>query len=246
MMQEYWELYMKPIDGHPATVSFNAGIAVELRKEALPYMGFVKLTMNEPNEKGLISEAEAPQLQFVEDSIEAAVLRYKIGNYVGKIVTNATISFIFYLKYDFEWSDVVAYAFQKIDGYGYEFGSREDGAWEVYHKLLEPNTKQWQIIHNHNACERLKAQGDTLEEVRAIEHKVYFKTLESIEAFICKAEENGFTCNLALQDERGEKVTFYRKDRPFYYDIDDITLQLIDLADQHGGIYDGWECAVVK
>ncbi len=245
-MQEYWELYMKPIDGHPATVSFNAGIAAEPRKKELAYMGFIKLTMNEPNDKGFISEAEAPQLQFIEDSIEAAVLRYKIGNYVGKIVTNATISFIFYLKYDFEWSDAVAYAFKDTKGYMYEFGSKPDSEWEIYHKLLEPTTQQWQIIHNHNACDRLRAQGDTLEEVRAIEHSAYFQSSKEAQEFQDDIEAEGFTCNDISAHELGHKVSFYAKARPFYYEIDAITLKLIDISREYGGAYDGWECAVFK
>jgi hypothetical protein len=245
-MQEYWEIYMKSIDGYPSSVSFNAGIIHESRKEMLPYLGFIKLTMHEPNEKGLISEAEAVQLQYIEDNIEAAVLRYKIGNYVGKIVTNATVSFIFYLKYDFEWQDVVQYAFRDIEDYGYEFGSREDSQWEVYHKLLEPDMWQWQIIHNHNACERLRAQGDTLETMRAIEHSAYFEQSKDAQTFTCKATEEGFTCNEVTSSDSGYKVSFYRKDRPHFYEIDAMTLQLIELSITCNGAYDGWECAVVK
>ena len=41
-------------------------------------------------------------------------------------------------------------------------------------------------------------------------------------------------------------VSFYRQDRPFYYDIDTLTLHLIDLSQQYEGQYDGWETSVVK
>jgi hypothetical protein len=42
-MQEYWELYIKTIDGHLASVLVNAGISVELPSEDKYYVGFIKL-----------------------------------------------------------------------------------------------------------------------------------------------------------------------------------------------------------
>src|SRR5512142_3184668 len=99
-MQEYWELYMKQIDGNIASVLVNAGISAELPSEDKFYVGFIKLSMNTPNERGLISEDEEAQLSFIEDKIEMESLRYRIGNYVGKIVSNGEVSFIYYLKHD--------------------------------------------------------------------------------------------------------------------------------------------------
>jgi hypothetical protein len=42
-MQEYWELYMKQIDGNIASVLVNAGISVELPSEDKYFMGFIKI-----------------------------------------------------------------------------------------------------------------------------------------------------------------------------------------------------------
>ncbi|MEO1937759.1 MAG: ribonuclease E inhibitor RraB, partial [Sulfurimonas sp.] len=41
-------------------------------------------------------------------------------------------------------------------------------------------------------------------------------------------------------------VEFYRKDVPFYYDIDELTMKIIDMSEQCSGMYDGWECSLVK
>jgi len=41
-------------------------------------------------------------------------------------------------------------------------------------------------------------------------------------------------------------VKFYRVDTPFYYDIDELTMQLIDISENFNGYYDGWECSLVK
>jgi hypothetical protein len=78
-MQEYWELYMKTIDGKIASVLVNVGISAELPSDDKYFMGFIRLTMKSSNDKGLISEAEEPQLSFIEDKIEMESLRYRIG-----------------------------------------------------------------------------------------------------------------------------------------------------------------------
>lgn len=248
-MQEYWELYMKTIDGAIASVLVNVGISVELPSEDKFIVGFIKLKMKSPNDKGLISEDEEAQLSFIEDKIEMESLRYRVGNYVGKIVSNGDITFIYYLKHDFEWPDAVKAAMKEFPDYSYEYGSKPDSEWEVYHKLLFPTPIEWQIIQNHKVCDHLKTQGDSLHLARAIEHKAYFETTEKRFEFIGAIETEGFKVkDLMDTNENTHMVglSFYRQDKPFYYDIDTLTLHLIHLSIQFGGAYDGWETSIVK
>ncbi|ADR34691.1 protein of unknown function DUF1260 [Sulfuricurvum kujiense DSM 16994] len=248
-MQEYWELYMKQIDGAIASVLVNAGISAELPSEDKYYVGFIKLTMKAPNDRGLIGEDEEAQLSFIEDKIEMEALRYRIGNYVGKIVSNGEMTFIYYLKHDFEWPDVVQAAMGAFPDYGYTYGSKMDGDWEVYHKLLFPTPIEWQIIQNHKVCDHLKSQGDSLHLPRAIEHKAYFETAEKRSEFVSVIEAEGFKIKEHMEPNENTSmagVSFYRQDKPFYYDIDALTLRLIDLSVEFKGAYDGWETSVVK
>ena len=41
-------------------------------------------------------------------------------------------------------------------------------------------------------------------------------------------------------------VQFYRKDKPHYYEIDALTMAIIDMSENLSGVYDGWECSLVK
>ncbi|MFA6189589.1 MAG: DUF695 domain-containing protein [Sulfuricurvum sp.] len=248
-MQEYWELYMKQLDGNLASVLVNAGISVELPSEDKYFMGFLKIAMKTPNERGLIAQDEEAQLSFIEDKLEMESLRYRIGSYVGKIVSNGEMTFIYYLKHDFEWPDVVACAMKAFPDYGYEYGSKMDTQWEIYHKLLFPTAIEWQIIQNHKVCDHLKANGDTLHLPRAIEHKAYFETPQRRDVFIERIEPQSFKVKELMDPNENTPmagISFYRQDKPFYYDIDALTLHLIDLARQCEGQYDGWETSVVK
>jgi len=248
-MQEYWELYMKTIDGKIASVLVNAGISVELPSEDKYFMGFIKIVMKTPNDRGLVSQEEEAQLSFIEDKIEMESLRYRIGNYVGKIVSNGEMTFIYYLKHDFEWSAMVQAAMKEFPDYGYEYGSKMDSEWEIYHKLLFPTPIEWQIIQNHKVCDNLKAQGDSLHLPRAIEHKAYFETVKQRDQFMDQMEIEGFKLKELIEASESTPMvgmSFYRQDKPFYYDIDTLTLHLIELSHQNGGQYDGWETSVVK
>jgi len=248
-MQEYWELYMKTIDGNIASVLVNAGISVELPSDDKYFMGFIKVKMNSSSDKGLIAQDEEAQLSFIEDKIEMESLRYRIGTYVGKIVSNGEMTFIYYLKHDFEWSDMVQAAMKEFSDYSYDYGSKMDSEWEIYHKLLFPTPIEWQIIQNHKVCDNLKAQGDSLHLPRAIEHKAYFETLDQRDSFGKRIESELFKVKEFIDANENTPmvgISFYRQDKPFYYDIDALTLHLIELSHQCGGQYDGWETSVVK
>jgi hypothetical protein len=236
-MQEYWEVYMKPMEGHPSMVSFNAGVADDVPDDQYMYVGFVKVPLKSPTAEGLISAEEEDDIGFIEDRLEMESLRYRHGKY------------IYYLKLDFEWGDAAAAAMKHFEEYTYESGSRMDMEWEVYQKLLFPTTKEWQIIQNHRACDQLKEAGDNLRLPRAIEHKMFFEMPENRTAFAVHMDGEGF--RVQKEFEPTDEVPlyglqFYRIDAPFYYDIDALTLSIIAKGEGFNGQYDGWETSLVK
>jgi hypothetical protein len=249
-MQEYWESYVKPIENHKAMVSFNAGVSDYVPDREYLYVGFVKIKLNSPKEDGLVNEEESNDVGFIEDRLEMESLRWRSGKYIGRIITQGEVSFIYYLKLDFEWSNTVSCAMKEFEEYKYEFGSRMDMDWEVYKNLLFPTIKEWQIIANHHSCDKLKEQGDKLTMPRAIEHKVYFENEQNREKFILRISEENFVkqneTEVPFNDKVMYGVEFYRKDTPFYYEIDSITMQIIEMSETLGGMYDGWECSLVK
>ena len=79
-MQEYWEIYMKLIDGKIASVLFNAGISMDIEENRyiFPTIAFVKVKLKEPNERGLLSQSEEAEISFLEDKLEASMLKFRI------------------------------------------------------------------------------------------------------------------------------------------------------------------------
>ncbi len=248
-MQEYWEEYMKPIGGHPALVSFNAQVADFVPDMEYMYVGFAKVKLKAPTAEGLVSKDEQDDVGFIEDRLEMESLRYRAGKYIGRIITQGEINFIYYLKLDFEWGDTVNAAAKYFEEYSFESGSRMDMEWEVYQKLLFPTDIEWQIIQNHHTCKQLQEEGDTLKTPRAIEHKIYFESSDARASFLEEIEKEGFQKLQEVELENAPLtfgLKFYRIDAPFYYDIDSLTLSLIDKGRAYGAQYDGWETSLVK
>jgi len=249
-MQEYWESYVKVIDGHKGIISFNAGVADYVPDMDYMYVGFVKVKLNDPKEDGSATEEEANDVGFIEDRLEMESLRWRSGKYIGRIISNGEVNFIYYLKLDFEWKNTVESAMNEFPNYVYEFGSRVDTEWEVYQKLLFPNIKEWQIIVNHHACDNLLKEGDNLRIERAIEHKAFFKDSENRKKFIDLIEKEGFKSqkemDVPYNGDIMHGVQFYRLDSVFFYNIDELTMHMIDLSNSCDGQYDGWECSLVK
>ncbi len=248
-MQEYWELYMKNLEGKAALIQFNAGISMEL--EELEYshqtIAFVKVKLKDPSEKGFLSEAEEPEILFMEDKLEAAMLKFRIGKYVGRVVSDGYVTFLYYVQFTYNWPDFLEFALNEHTSYEVTNGHSHDGEWNYYKKLLYPTPKEWQIIQNHKVCDSLREQGDSLQVTRAIEHKVYFSDDANKVALREALEKEGFTIKEEIQNEDGVKgFDFYRIDKPFYHDIDAMTFALIDIAEFYNAEYDGWETSVVK
>jgi hypothetical protein len=249
-MQEYWESYVKQIEDKKAMISFNAGMADSVPNSEYMYVGFVKVKLNSPKEDGLVTQEEANDVGFIEDRLEMESLRWRSGKYIGRIISQGEVNFIYYLKMDFEWSNTVESAMSHFNEYKYEFGSRMDIEWEVYQKLLFPTIREWQIIANHHSCNNLQEQGDTLKSERAIEHKVYFENAENRVEFISLIEAKGFNKQSEMEVPFNGKtmygIQFYRKDIPHYYEIDNLTMNIIDMSESLAGMYDGWECSLIK
>lgn len=248
-MQEYWELYMKNMEGKPASIQFNAGISMDI-KELLythPIVAFVKAKLKEPNENGMLCENEQPEILFMEDKLEAAMIKFRIGKYVGRIISDGYVTFLYYVQFTYNWSDFIEFALNEHTHYEISNGHSEDREWNYYKNLLYPTAKEWQLIQNHKVCDNLREQGDNLHLARAIEHKLFFQSEDKKELLIKTLEEQGFKVQDEITNEEGIKgVSFYRLDKPFYHDIDTLTFNLIDIVEAHDALYDGWETSVVK
>ncbi len=153
---------------------------------------------------------------------------------------------MYYLQFTYNWQDFLDFALDEHATYEMTTAYQDDSEWNYYKNLLYPNAKEWQLIQNHKVCDALKLKEDNLHLARAIEHKAYFGDESRKEEVISKLEEDGFKIQSNISKEGVTGISFYRIDKPFYTDIDELTLSLIDMLEVFGASYDGWETSVLK
>jgi regulator of RNase E activity RraB len=220
---------------------------IEELRQSYPTIAFVKAKLKEPKDNGLLGENEEPEILFMEDKLEASMLKFRIGKYVGRVLSDGYVTFLYYVQFTYNWQDFIDFALNEHQEYEINHGHNRDEEWNYYQKLLYPTAKEWQLIQNHKVCDNLREQGDTLYLPRAIEHSVYFGDMEQQKTLFEVLEARGFHIGKALKDKEGiQGQIFYRIDKPFYHDIDSLTLELIALLEKYSASYDGWETSVVK
>src|SRR5690606_41208769 len=87
---------------------------------------------------------------------------------------------------------------------------------------------------------------DPLTESRPVRHFVYFDAGADIEAFRQALAIGGFEIvgGGAIEESDRQSIVFERIESVDFLHINDLTMQLLDLANSHGGDYDGWETQV--
>ena len=139
-------------------------------------------------------------------------------------------------------------------GYTYQVECSEDKQWNFFLKGLYPNIYEKQTIYNREILSACQENEDQVEVPRPIEHWLYFDTEQDMLSAIEKAAALGFTVYSSekvvpeegkeVQEDLGYCLILSKENTPI--DIDGDTWNLIDIAlDTHGG-YDGWETILVK
>lgn len=247
-MSKDWETYSTHVDGRPASVFVDMGIADDAPLARLTIVAWVKLRLRHPREDGLASEDENAALQAIDDALKSGLVS-KMTACVGNITLDGHRDFYFYTSLAQAWKERAHHALQAFTDYQFTCGSRPDREWDLYFELLSPADEDRASIENRRLCDALKQGGDRFERERPIEHAAFFRDSASRDKFIAKAIE--LHCNvieLVEPEERGEQfgVRLSSTGIPSHDNIDALTLPLYRAASDFGGEYEGWETQVVR
>ena len=119
--------------------------------------------------------------------------------------------------------------------------------WEAYHEFLYPSPREYQTILNERVLRNLEKHGDNHEIEREVSHWIYFASPAERDRFQAAAIEKGYKIVSRNDDGQGERkfgLTVSQTHAVDFRTINDIVLELFDLAGECGGDYDGWETKV--
>ena len=246
-----WNAYRSWIDDNPAVFRLNLALDEVAPIEGFSYCVRITIELKNPDENGF-STNERPQIYAIEDQILRPLQSDK-DILVAVLTVQGEVTWYFYSQAPEALQERLSATWDTSMGYTYQVECSEDKQWNFFLKGLYPNIYEKQTIYNREILSACQENEDQVEVPRPIEHWLYFDTEQDMLSAIEKAAALGFTVYSSekvvpeegkeVQEDLGYCLILSKENTPI--DIDGDTWDLIDIAlDTHGG-YDGWETILV-
>ena len=133
---ENFDCFIKTVHNKPASFSVNKTFKEFNEKQDYPYIGCIRIIMNEPELNGLSSRSEYDILLSIENELVSYVEFSPDILYVGRSTSNGMRDFYIYME-DYERHiESIEKVLAQFSEYDFELGFRPDETWDVYHKFL--------------------------------------------------------------------------------------------------------------
>lgn len=250
-MSDQWDFYFANVNEKLASLFVDIGIREIAPDASRPWLLWVWVYFNHPREDGLSSAQEAETLFHIEDSLAEAVRSAVNGSLVGRITTDGRREFYFYAASFAGFDDATARGMTAYPEHRWESGTNHDPDWNQYLGLLYPGPRDWQRIKNRQVIEQLQKLGDSLEKKRIVFHWAYFADVSLRDQFVASVKKLSFdVTNQSTNDDPNcshpFSVSFQRIDSVDWDSINEVALELFELANSFAGDYDGWETSVER
>ena len=248
-----WNVYRSWIDDDPAVFRLNLALDEVAPIEGFSYCVKITVVLKDPDKNGFSSDEERPAIYAIGDQILRPLQSDK-DILVAVLTARGEVTWYFYSKAPEALQERLSATWDSEFGYTYQVECSEDKQWNFFLKGLYPNIYEKQTIYNRETLYACQENDDQVEVPRPIEHWLYFDTEQDMLNAIEKAAALGFTVYSSekvvpeegkeVQEDLGYCLILSKENTPI--DIDGDTWDLIDIAlDTHGG-YDGWETILVK
>ena len=245
-MSDTWDFYFANVNDNIASLFVDLGLADVAPDSSRPWLLWAWVHMNAPREDGLLDREEAPQLDLIEQALMEAVEDATAGELVGRIMTDGRQEFYFYGPTHIGFEDAVALTMRQFGDYRFDSGVEQDPEWNHYLRVLYPSPHDVQRIKNRHVIQVLTENGDQLEKPRIVAHWAYFPSEAARAAFVAEARQRKYAVISEHKVDEPDHPEPYcaqleRIDPVDWNAINEVTIELYDLAEASGGQYDGWE-----
>lgn len=242
-----WDFFMCRIDEKPGSIRLNLALYNIAPLENYSQRVVLAVKMKNPTPEGLSSNEEFDTLNKIEDLLYDKTISLGVIT-AGVIKTDGLMEIYMYTQNIDGIEEICAEIFKNnFPTYQWKLRANEDANWDTYFNFLYPDMYSYQVMQNRKVLQKLQESDDNLENTRQIDHWLYFMTEESVAEFSNKAREIGYTVLSSEKIDNGEyphQIKITREDAPVA--INNITWELLDLAVQLQGYYDGWGCVLAK
>lgn len=244
-----WDSYHTLVDECPAAIALDFSVGESAPLAGRSNLVAVLIHMNDPGEHGMGEGTDSEALRHVEQQIVHAFETQIDALFVGRVRSQGVWQLYFYCAEGDELKDAANDLLSGFSGWKQELHLKSDPEWEVYFELLFPDRERLQWIQDRKVCEALIEQGDPLIIPRRVDHYAYFATAADRQRFIdATAKEDFEVEELGFDSEDQElayAVQMYRTESVELDTIHEVVMSLIASANEHDGLYDGWETSIL-
>lgn len=245
-MPSEWVSYLSHVGDAPATIFVDIGVEEHEAKE-LPHLVRVSVAVRERRDNGFPSRADFDEVGALEDGLETALGAE--GRYVGRISSGTAHLLHIYTRRPESSVSAVRKLAATLRGRKVEMHREEDPGWSAYLEQLFPSLTELQALKDEAVLQSLREQGDSLSRARQVDHWFFLPNSASRSALAKRLSQEGFRVvdqhDPESEDEQfGLRVARVESVQPEH--IKQVTAWLLELADEHGGDYDGWQTSVEK
>jgi len=249
-LQSNWDFYHFEADNIPVSVMLDMALGKLAPMPDKSMLIWFRLKLQKPGEDGLAIRDEVERLFELETDIEQELTHSYAAVFAGKITTEGFRDLYFYADHDYGFTDLLEKIKIRYPEYHISGGVKDDPDWAVFREIIYPSKSELHTIMNRRILKQLEQYGDKHSKPRRVDHWIYFKTEADRKNFIAQVIEKGFVIESkeTLQDKKPNplKVRISRIDNVNEVYINRLVLNLMELAEENNGEYDGWETIVVK
>jgi len=249
-LSDEWDFFFASVDDAVVSIFVDLGIRPEVPIEERPWLLWVFVDMQSPRPDGLSSSEEAPKLKELGDALDATISVLCGAQLVGRVTGSGKREFYFHAAEPGPLDEAAAQAMKSFEGYEFQCGSAFQPEWDIYLGTLYPSDTNLQRMQNRRLLEELANDGDVHEMPRKVDHWLYFADEEGRTACKDTLTQIGFAVEAESVAEDEAQLPFSlvmsRVDSIDKPSINGITLELVRLAGEHRGDYDGWGCEVTR
>lgn len=248
-VKQDWGMYFCLVDDNQASIRLNLALNEIAPVEDYKYRTWFSVKLLHPDENGFTTREEYPKICQIEDDILDALT--KQGAIVaGAVKTNGVFDLYLYSKDITDYEEIINSVMKVHADYLYSTDFKEDMGWESYFKFLYPSDYEFQTIQNQRVLMNLDEHGNDSEKDREVDHWIYFKTRDDLDDYIDKVEAIGYkVLSKEKLDDKNDypfQLNISREDNTIWNNVNQYVWELITLAKESNGIYDGWGCPIAK
>ncbi|MFK7749396.1 MAG: DUF695 domain-containing protein [Kordia sp.] len=247
---EVWNTYQAKQEKGVSSTNLRMDLIEKAPINGYDFLFYVKIKYRVTKESDFPIGNKLKKLYAIKNAISEKMKSVSDSKYVGSFMFDGSRFEYYYVK---DASDIERHIDKlfrnKFRGEKYEVYVKSDPAWDLYINFLYPNDEIRNFMSNRDTVVQLKNIGDDVTKPRKIEHFATFSSINEMNLFADAVEKLSYTIDYKKKvknDKFPHEVKFYRDNSVTLDNTMKFTTELINLAKEMNGNYDGWETFVVK